>query len=139
MAKTWLDIGQAAVHFGVSAKTVRRWIDQSKKLKMEAEKRSGRWYINADSVTFRESADKKEDITAGAADLNAALKEERQRTTTAIMEVGVWRGRYEEQQKMIAYHNDQEQSKEEKIAALEEKVEKLGKRGLFSRIFNSGS
>lgn len=140
MGGNWLDIDQTAVHFGVAAKTVRRWIERRDKLKMTAEKRRGKWYADVDSISFREPASQNAIDSALVGNLERQLEAEKRRADAALAEAGTWRGRYEEikqgQDQLLLEHKQTEQTATAEIERLAEEIGKLKSRGFWARLLN---
>lgn len=136
MGGNWLDIDATAVHFGKSAKTVRRWIDQAENLGMQVDMRKGKWFVNVDSVNFAEPAGSTPTDAAKIADLERRVAEEKRRADAALLEAGKWAGKFEESQKLLTWHSEAEQDKARQIEELQAELERVKKRGLLDRIFN---
>lgn len=136
MGGNWLDIDATAVHFGKSAKTVRRWIEQAERLGMRVDMRKGRWFIDVDSINFCEPAGLAPSDAARLADLEKRIADEKRRADAALLEAGKWAGRYDEAQKLLDWHTGAEQEKARQIEALQAELERVKGRGLLDRIFN---
>nr|WP_283775562.1 helix-turn-helix domain-containing protein [Desulfuromonas sp. CSMB_57] len=138
----WLDIGQAAVHFGVSDKTIRRWIERREELGLVAEQVHGKWQVDAESVTWKKPASSSPVDAALVAELRRELAAERQRSDALLGELGRWRGRYEEmalrQDRLLLEHHDELASSQRAAEQLQGELSRLKGRGFWRRLFNLG-
>lgn len=137
MGGNWLDIDGTAVHFGVSQKTVRRWIAKREQLGFVAEMRRGAWTVDIDTVNHAAPVGATPQQAAQIADLERQLAAEKRRADTALVEVGRVAGRLEEQTKLLTWHTGQEEEARRRAEEAEAELAKIKRRGWLARLLNT--
>lgn len=130
MSRHWVDIGEVASRFGVSEKTVRRWI-KDESLGIAAELRQGRWFINLDTIRHRSEALAMDPDPDLVTQLRADLEKEKQRADAALHRAGVLEGLLKGQEKRLIEYRQVE----EELAEVREELANRDRAGLLARIF----